>query len=433
MTEASESPKRVVLRYEEQWSNLRAQLHDDRTIGLTQSAIRDAFVDWLDDRSFAELGTLARRGPSSYRGGDAEVEQQEVVPADGVIAGWGELDGRLVFVSADEVALGGDLRGAAGAAKATRVREHALEQSAPLIQVFSAGRVDPDRSVGAEFVRFGFGLDLDYEQFTDERILKIAIVSGPLGAQASLEATWCHLVVLCGSGGSLFGCSGDVALARGMADLVVDDLPQALSVVGTALRHLPTSHFAEPIEHDPVVHSGRSESGAILDDGWAWDLTPGWCTEVQSRLGQVGGTTVGLLASERPTVLDAPIATKLLRTATYCRTFGCPLVIDHAGFDLPRSPTPADVHAIRRLAVELATPAAVVLEVARGDRRIDLDLGVRPLWSIEWPSSTVDETRSSTDARSALIEAAAILRRRRPQHVDDERVKTRPPRTLTGA
>lgn len=427
--------KRVVLRYEDNWDALRAQLDADRMAGLAASVVRDGIFAWLDEGTAVELGTLVRRDSSSYRGGDdGGDEQVSAVPSDGIIAGWGRVGGQLVFVSADDTDLGSTVRGGAAAAKAHRVREHALEQSAPLIQVLASCRVEPDVFIGAEFVRFGYGVDLDFERQSHDRILKIAIVTRALTDQAALEATWCHLTILAGPEAALHGYQGDDALERGFADLSVDDLDAALAIAGGAIDQLPPNCFdGPPRPHVQFDEQSGEFLGIDLDKGWTYELQPRWVPEVRTRLGRVGGWMVGLIACQDNCLLDGPAAEKMLRLATFCRAFRLPVVVSHGGLDRPIEATPADVDAWCRLGSVLQPAHTTVLEVARGGRSLADDLGVRPLWAVGGdPSSSVDVVAVSDARRGAVIDALGALRPSPVRPDQDERVTRRAPRTLQG-
>ena len=419
--------ERVVLRYEDDWGELRAQLAADRAAGLSPSAVRECIEAWLGD-SFVEVGTLVRRASTSYRGGDVQDEDVTEVPSDGVIAGWGKSGATTVFVVADDVDLGSDVRGGAGAGKATRIRKHALDQLGPLIQVLAARRMEPGAFIGAEFVRFGYGLDLDFERTSASRVLEIGIVTGPLTEQAAYEATTCHIVVLAGPSASLFGHGGQTALDRGLADAVVDDLGQALQVVADALAHLPSSCFDAPC---PVPEPAGPAPGDLLDDGWSIELAPSWQQRVRTRLGTIGGHVVGVIQTTSELVVDAPTARKLLRVVQLCESFRLPIVVAHVGFAAVSHPGLDDIDANLLLRARLGSVTTPIIEVASGTRTLDEDLAVRPTWSGGPESSRALDARApERDVRRLVIEALAALAPSRLRPDQDERVRTTRPRAL---
>lgn len=439
------APRRpVVLRYVDDWDELAGQIAADRAVGLRPSPVRDAVTAWLDPASFTETGTLARRATTSYRGGDTlDDAGPETIPADGLVAGWGRHRGRLVFVAADDPTLGSSVRGGAGASKAGRMRHHALAQGAPIVQILGAARLEPGTFIGAEAVRFGYGLDLDFEAEAARRILKVAVVTHPITEQAALEAGWCHLVLLAGPGAAIEGLAGEDALAAGLADAHLPDLPAALAAVGRALDRLPPSWTDEPPAPD----------GA---GPWAFELRPGWRPEISTALAApalpadvpatggptTGGPTTGPVAGWAEVadgaVLDAGAAIKLDRLARFCASFGLPLVVAHAGWTLPDRPGHGDMAELRRLGVTLARCPAVI-EVAHRRPMLQPLWGVRPTVALAGPEVIeghgVDgvvgagEEAASSAAVAAHLAAISV---RRPRPHDDPRLRQQLPRRLSG-
>ena len=84
----------------------------------------------LDPGTFEELGVLARSQVDALR---------ERTPADGVVAGWGEIEGRKVYVTAEDVSVLAGTRGKVAEAKTARIRELAWQHNRPFIALMEAG------------------------------------------------------------------------------------------------------------------------------------------------------------------------------------------------------------------------------------------------------------------------------------------------------
>lgn len=417
------APRRpVVLRYVDDWDELIGQITADRALGLRPSPVRDAVTAWLDPGTFTETGSLARRATTSYRGGDTlDDTAPDTIPADGLVAGWGRHRGRLVFVAGDDPTLGSLVRGGAGAAKAGRMRRHALAQRAPIVQILGAARLEPGTFIGAEAVRFGYGLDLDFEAEAARRILKVAVVTHPITEQAALEAGWCHLVLQAGPGAAIDGVAGDEALAAGLADAHLPDLAAALAEAGRALDRLPPSWTDEPPAPD----------GA---GPWSFELWPGWHPEVSTVLASParppgGGAAplAGWAELADGAVLGAGAALKLDRLARYCAAFSLPLVMTHAGWSLPARPSRHDIDEVRRLGVTLARCPAVI-EVAQREPLLEPVWGVRPTVALAGPEAVHRHRADGVVgagpvAPAALAAHLAAIGIRRPRPHDDPRVR----------
>ncbi|HII66595.1 MAG TPA: methylmalonyl-CoA carboxyltransferase, partial [Thermococcaceae archaeon] len=87
---------------------------------------RERIEKLLDPGSFVELGAFVK-----HRNTEFGLDKMEL-PADGVITGYGTIDGRLVFVFAQDFTVMGGSLGEMHAAKIKRVMELALEAGAPV-------------------------------------------------------------------------------------------------------------------------------------------------------------------------------------------------------------------------------------------------------------------------------------------------------------
>ncbi|MBI1686034.1 carboxyl transferase domain-containing protein, partial [Caulobacter hibisci] len=87
----------------------------------------------LDEDSFEEFDMFVE-----HRGTEFGMAEQKVA-GDGVVTGWGTINGKVVFVfSKDFTVFGGSLSGA-HAAKIVKVQRQAMKAGAPIIGLFDAG------------------------------------------------------------------------------------------------------------------------------------------------------------------------------------------------------------------------------------------------------------------------------------------------------
>lgn len=406
---ASDRPaSRVVLRYEDSWPHLLAQLAVDRKEALAPSGARDLVASLCDEGSFVEIGTLARRAVRSYDAGDDDQAQAsdavegtaphtEIdVPADGLIAGWGTRGGRPLFIAADDVTLGESVRGAAAANKVTRVRDHALAQAVPIVQVYAAQRYPAGLHLGSELARYGYGLDIGWEANALAAVPKVAVVTGAIEAQAALEATWAHLTVLIETAsidvgaGPLRGASAERA---GLADAVVADVPAAIALAGAFIDLLPSSPWDDPGAATPGNAAAGATSdddpstvvGKIVDAGTQLPLLAGFAPSTATLVARVAGTVAGV-AGVAGDVLDAATCVKLARLVRLCDTFRLPLVVIHGDVDLPAGDA-VSTSTARDLLAAFAASTVPVVAVALGGARSLNRLGVGVAFDGAWSSS----------------------------------------------
>src|SRR5687767_7270204 len=87
----------------------------------------------LDEGSFEEFDMFVE-----HRSHEFGMEKQKI-PGDGVVTGWGTINGRLIYVfSKDFTVFGGSLSGA-HAAKICKVQDMAMKNGAPIVGIFDAG------------------------------------------------------------------------------------------------------------------------------------------------------------------------------------------------------------------------------------------------------------------------------------------------------
>ncbi len=87
----------------------------------------------LDPGSFAEIGTHV-----THRSHDFGMDQRRIV-GDGVVAGWGSIDGRLVYVFAQDFTVFGGTMSEANAKKICAIMDLALDNGAPVIGLNDSG------------------------------------------------------------------------------------------------------------------------------------------------------------------------------------------------------------------------------------------------------------------------------------------------------
>lgn len=96
----------------------------------TKMSARDRLTVLLDPDSFEEIGVLAR---------SQHPDLHDRTPADGLIAGWGTIDGRVVYVTSEDPTVLAGTRGRVGEAKSQRIRELAEKHGKPYIALMEAG------------------------------------------------------------------------------------------------------------------------------------------------------------------------------------------------------------------------------------------------------------------------------------------------------
>jgi methylmalonyl-CoA decarboxylase subunit alpha len=327
-------------------------------------------IDLLVDRgSFVELG-LHGRPHFSQRA----MEGREA-PADGVITGWGDVDGRRCAVVAYDFTVMAGSMGMTGELKVTRLRELALQKRMPLVWLLDSAGARIQEAVGSLFAGSGH---LFREEVTMSGVVPlVAALMGPCAAgtayipgladfvpmvsgQGSMALAGPYLVkAVTGEDVSQEELGGAKVHCRksGVGDLEVADDQECIEAIRKYLSYFPSNceqkppirPSTDPVDRmdeellDIVPESPRHPYDMygvierIVDDGEYFDLKPKWAKTIITCFARFGGRPVGIVANQPKMlagILENDSADKAARFINLCDAFGIPLVFlqDVPGF-----------------------------------------------------------------------------------------------------
>lgn len=323
---------------------------------------RERIARLVDSGTFVESGQLARPDTSSALMADVDA------PADGVVIGTAEIDGRpVVLVSYDFSVLGGSM-GYVNDVKFGRARQIALRSGIPLVMLVEGA--------GARInERMGSGTIKGHERFSDLSLLSgwAPIVAGIAGrafaGHANLIALSDFCVMTKGSSAGLagprlvematgerltpeeIGDSTTHAATLGSVELEVADEDAMLAAIRDYLSYLPTNALGTPpalpepergtdtrlsddllalVPSQPQrAYDMRRLVRMVLDDDTCFELRPTFARNVITALGRIGGHPVGVIANNPMFLagsIDTPGSHKMARFINICDAFGLPLV-----------------------------------------------------------------------------------------------------------
>ncbi|AEA46811.1 acyl-CoA carboxylase subunit beta [Archaeoglobus veneficus] len=321
----------------------------------------------LDENSFVELQPFVESRNKDF-GLDG-------LPADGVITGYGTVDGRPVCVYAqDFTVLGGSL-GEMHGLKIARLLDFALDAGIPVIGLCDSGGarihegVDSLKSYGEIFRR---------NVEASGRIPQINVIMGPCAGGAVYSPALgdfvimtknrsCHMFVtgpkvikaVTGEDVSYSELGGwEVHAARsGNCHLVADNDVKALQLVRKLLSYLPLNSG----EYPPVVNTGddpmrktpeiyeivpedqrkpydvRMLIKAVVDNGEFFEIQPQFAPNATVGFARIDGKSVGIVANNPwfyAGCLDVDASDKIARFIRFCDAFNIPLItlVDVPGF-----------------------------------------------------------------------------------------------------
>ena len=415
---------------------------------------RERLTLLIDDGTFTELGIHARPHFSqrAMEGRDA--------PADGVITGYGRVDGRLVAVCAYDFTVMAGSMGMTGEMKVTRLRELALSKRMPFVWLLDSAGARIQEAVGSLFA--GSGHLFREEVIMSGVIPQVAALMGPCAAgtayipgladfvpmvkgRGSMALAGPHLVrAAIGEdvtqeelGGSRVHCrkSGVGDREAGSDEECIQAVKDYLSFFPSHCEEAPPRREnADPVDRgddellDVLPETNRKPYDMydvirrIVDDGAWFDLKGQWAKTIITCLARMDGRPVGIVASQPRQlggILDNDSADKAARFVNLCNAFGLPLVflMDVPGFMVGTKVEAAGIirHGAKMLyAVANATvpKITVVIRKAYGAGYYVMNgRAYEPDLIVAWPSAEI----SVMGAEGAV----EIVMRRQVEEADD--------------
>jgi methylmalonyl-CoA decarboxylase subunit alpha len=413
----------------------------------------------VDAGTWVELGAQAGIH-HSVRG----LEGREA-PADGVVTGYGKVDGRLCAVAAYDFTVMAGSMGTTGELKVGRLRELALTKRIPFVWLLDSAGARIQEAVGSLFA--GSGHLFREEVVMSGVVPQVAALMGPCAAGTAYIPGLADFVPMVKGRGSMalagphlvraaigedvtqeeLGGSRVHCRRSGVGDLEVADDAECLERIRAYLSYFP-AHNGEPPPvrpaHDPVE---RGDEGLldvipdsnrlpydmyeviarIVDDGEWFDLKPQWGRTVITCLARFGGRPAGIVASQPRQlggILDNDSADKAARFVNLCNAFGIPLVFlqDVPGFMVGTKVEQAGIirHGAKMLhAVAAATvpKVTVVLRKAYGaGYYVMCGRAYEPDVIVAWPTAEI----SVMGAEGAV---EIVFRRQVEESEDPERTR----------
>ena len=393
---------------------------------------RERIALLIDDGTFTELGIHAQPHHSqrAMDGRDA--------PADGVITGYGRVDGRLVAVAAYDFTVMAGSMGMTGEIKVSRLRSLALTKRIPMIWLLDSAGARIQEAVGSLFA--GSGHLFREEVINSGVIPQVAALMGPCAAGTAYIPGLADFVPMVRGRGSMalagphlvraavgedvtqeeLGGSRVHCRKSGVGDLEVASDEECIEKIRAYLSFLPSHNeqappqraTADPVDRmddellDVLPESNRKPYDMydvirrIVDDGEWLDLKPQFAKTIITCLARMGGRPVGIVANQPRQlggILDNDSADKAARFVNLCNAFGIPLVflMDVPGFMVGTKVEEAGIirHGAKMLyAVANATvpKVTVVLRKAYGAGYYVMNgRAYEPDLIVAWPSAEI--------------------------------------------
>jgi acetyl-CoA carboxylase carboxyltransferase component len=322
----------------------------------------------FDPRSFVEINQLAESQAADFG------MQEKKVPGDGVVTGYGAIDGRLVFAYAQDVTVLGGSVGTIHGEKICRIMDEALKVKAPLVALndSAGGRLHEgffaSRGVAGMFFRNTAASGV-IPQITGMMgsCAGVSVYSPALTDFIVMVKGTSHMVIT-GPGVIKSVTGEDVDLEQlggakvhseitGQAHFVAESDADCIRIIRTLLSYLPANSSEAPPEagtaDDPervddtleqIVPADFKKSydmhaviERIVDRASFLEVLPRFAANIVVGLARMEGATVGIVANQpriKAGCLDVDASDKAARFIRFCDCFNIPLVnlVDVPGY-----------------------------------------------------------------------------------------------------
>jgi len=314
----------------------------------------------FDENSFVELDVFVKHRCQNYG-----METKEL-PGDGVVTGYGQVDGRLVYAFAQDFTVSGGSLGEYHAEKIVKVQKMALKMGAPIVGLQDSGGARVEEGVTS---LSGFGKIFYNNTISSGVIPQISVIMGPCAGGAVYSPAITDFVFMVDKTSQMFitgpevikTVTGEQVTAEqlggamthnsisGVAHFIGADDTDTLLQVRELLSYLPSNNMETAPEYacDDDINRKIQEFNTIIpdnpnkaynmydiiskiaDDGKYFDVMPHYAKNIITCYIRLGGNTVGVVANQ-PQVgagcLDINASDKAARFVRRCDTFNIPLL-----------------------------------------------------------------------------------------------------------
>ncbi|MGA8820574.1 MAG: acyl-CoA carboxylase subunit beta, partial [Xanthobacteraceae bacterium] len=322
----------------------------------------------MDKNSFEEFDMFVE-----HRSSDFGMEKQKIA-GDGVVTGYGTVNGRTVFVFAKDFTVFGGSLSETHAQKIVKIQDMAMRARAPIIGLFDAGGARIQEGVAS---LGGYGEVFKRNVIASGVIPQISVIMGPCAGGDVYSPAMTDFIFMVRDTSYMFVTGPDVvktvtneivtaeelggasvhATKSSIADGAYDNDVECLLQMRRLLDFLPASFCAGVPEWPSLDKPEREEPSLdtlvpdnpnkpydikelilkIVDEGDFFELSETYARNIVIGFGRISGRTVGFVANQPMVlagVLDSDASRKAARYVRFCDAYNIPIVtvVDVPGF-----------------------------------------------------------------------------------------------------
>ncbi|MDP2335985.1 MAG: acyl-CoA carboxylase subunit beta [Bacteroidota bacterium] len=329
---------------------------------------RERIAMLLDPGTFNEIDKLV-----THRATDFGIDKQKI-PGDGLVSGYGKIDGRLVYVFAQDFTVFGGTLSRSNADKILKIQDLAVKMGAPLIGLNDSGGARIQEGVES---LAGYA-DIFYNNVLSSGVIpQISAILGPCAGGAVYSPALTDFIFMVEKTSHMFVTGPEVirtvthedvtkeelggaithASKSGVAHFTGSDEEQTLMMVRELISFIPSNNMEEPpltICTDPEDRADSSLNqvvpvdpnkpydikdiiNKIIDEEHFLEVQPHYAPNIVIGFARMGGRPIGIVANQPAYlagVLDINSSVKAARFVRFCDAFNIPLVtlVDVPGF-----------------------------------------------------------------------------------------------------
>jgi len=335
----------------------RQRQHNEGKLGA-----RERIDLLLDEGSFEELDKFVRHHCTDF--GMADEAQRPA--GDGFVTGYGRIDGRLVYVFAQDFTVFGGSLSEANAAKITKIMDLAVRQGAPVIGLNDSGGARIQEGVKS---LAGYAEIFLRNTLASGVVPQISAIMGPCAGGAVYSPAITDFIFMTRDTSYMFVTGPDVIKTvtheevtkqelggamthnstSGVAHFVARDDAECLAMIRELLSYLPSNNLEDPprrqssdpwdrahapldalVPEDPQKpYDIKDAIHAVADDGEFFEVHEHYAKNFVVGLARLDGRPVGIVANQPAFlagVLDINASVKGARFVRFCDAFNIPLV-----------------------------------------------------------------------------------------------------------
>ncbi len=316
----------------------------------------------LDENSFEEFDKMITHRCTDFGMGDAE----QKIYGDGFVTGYGKIEGRLVFVFAQDFTVFGGSLSEANAAKIVKIMDMAMKVGAPVIGLNDSGGARIQEGVMS---LAGYADIFLRNTLSSGVIPQISAIMGPCAGGAVYSPAITDFVLMVDKTAYMFVTGPDVIKTvthedvtkeqlggamthnetSGVAHFMAHDDAECLSMIRELFSFIPSNNLDDPprrdctdpmdradVELDSIVPAESNQPydikdviSRVADDGYFFEVHEHYAKNILIGFARMNGRPVGIVANQPAFlagVLDINASVKGARFVRFCDAFNIPLI-----------------------------------------------------------------------------------------------------------